>query len=282
MVHLAIDGMWQVFKLQQSTPRNDFCRIAAKNGILLRLINTLYSLNESTRLASMSVGGGLLVDGSTQRPRSGILDPTHPFVNQNEVLLSSADQQDIPKVRRGVLDHHLQPSHSSSSNPRRSDANYQMDVDRPQSSGVGAEALSLEKSLNLASRESSAGTLKEIENVDRWKNDPSRADVESRQQRISISANRTSTDRTSSNGLSVTGATQEQVRPLLSLLEKEPPSGRFSGQLEYVRQFSGLERHESVLPLLHASEKKTNGELDFLMAEFAGNKDLFASLIMIF
>ena len=54
MVHLAIDGMWQVFKLQQSTPRNDFCRIAAKNGILLRLINTLYSLNESTRLASRS------------------------------------------------------------------------------------------------------------------------------------------------------------------------------------------------------------------------------------
>lgn len=281
MVHLAIDGMWQVFKLQQSTPRNDFCRIAAKNGILLRLINTLYSLNESTRLASMSVGGGFLVDGSTQRPRSGILDPTHPFVNQNEALLSSSDQQDLPKVRRGVLDHHLEPSHSSSSNPRRSDANYLMDVDRPQSSNAAAEAVSLEKSSNLASRESSAGTLKERENVDRWKNDISRADVEPRQQRISISANRTSTDRPpkliepSSNGLSVTGTTQqEQVRPLLSLLEKEPPSGRFSGQLEYVRQFSGLEKHESVLPLLHASEKKTNGELDFLMAEFAGNNDL--------
>jgi len=49
---MAIDGMWQVFKLQQSTSRNDFCRIAAKNGILLRLINTLYSLNEVARLAS--------------------------------------------------------------------------------------------------------------------------------------------------------------------------------------------------------------------------------------
>ncbi|KAF2322759.1 hypothetical protein GH714_030307 [Hevea brasiliensis] len=62
----------------------------------------------------------------------------------------------------------------------------------------------------------------------------------------------------------------EQVRPLLSLLEKEPPSKHFSGQLEYVRHISGLERHESILPLLHASvEKKTNGELDFLMAEFA-------------
>lgn len=288
MVHLAIDGMWQVFKLQQSTPRNDFCRIAAKNGILLRLINTLYSLNESTRLASMT-GGGFLVDGSTQRPRSGILDPTHPFFSQNEALLSSADQQDLPKLRRGVLDNHLEPSHSSFSNPRRSDANYQMDVDRPQSSNPAAEAVPLEKSSNLASRESSTGTLKERENVDRWKSDPSRADLEPRQQRISISANRTSTDRpsklteTSSNGLSITGAAQqEQVRPLLSLLEKEPPSGRYSGQLEYVRQFSGLERHESVLPLLHASEKKTNGELDFLMAEFAGNKDLSGFLVKMF
>ncbi|KEH30575.1 MAP kinase kinase kinase [Medicago truncatula] len=269
MVHLAIDGMWQVFKLQQSTPRNDFCRIAAKNGILLRLINTLYSLNESTRLASMSAGSGFLVDGSTQRPRSGILDPTHPFFGQNEALLSSADQQDLTKLRHGALDHHLESSH------RRSDSNYQMDVDRPQSSNAAAEAVPLEMSLNLASRESSAGTLKERENADRWKSDPSRADVELRQ-RLSISGNRKSTDRssklteTSSNGLSATGATQqEQVRPLLSLLEKEPRSGRFSGQLEYVRQFSALERHESVLPLLHASEKKTNGELDFLMAEFA-------------
>lgn len=270
MVHLAIDGMWQVFKLQQSTPRNDFCRIAAKNGILLRLINTLYSLNESTRLASSSAGGGFSVDSSAQRPRSGILDPTHPSINQNEAVLSSVDQQDPLKVRRGVPDHHLEPSHPSSSNPRRSDASYSVDVDRHQSSNVATD-VSLEKSSVQAARESSAGALKERENMDRWKTDPSRVEAESRQQRISTS--RTSIDRSpkltepSSNGLGAMH--QEQVRPLLSLLDKEPPSGRFSGQLEYVRQFSGLERHESVLPLLHASEKKTNGELDFLMAEFA-------------
>lgn len=79
MVHLAIDGMWQVFKLQRSTPRNDFCRIAAKNGILLRLSNTLHSLNEATRLASTHAGGVILADGSVQRPRSGQLDPSHLF-----------------------------------------------------------------------------------------------------------------------------------------------------------------------------------------------------------
>ncbi|KAI4356962.1 hypothetical protein L6164_000939 [Bauhinia variegata] len=240
MVHLAIDGMWQVFKLQRATPRNDFCRIAAKNGILFRLINTLYSLNEATRLASM--GGGFPVDGIAQRPLSGSLDSVHPLF-QNEAILSPADQ------RHGMLDLHLEPSRASTSHPRRSDANYSVDADRPQSSNAAAEAPS------LVSRESSAGASKEREGINN-------------------AANRASTDRppklaeAGSNGL-VTGTTLQEHRPLLSLLDKEPPSRHFSGQLDYVRQLSGLERHESVLPLLHASEKKTNGELDFLMAEFA-------------
>ncbi|KAI0489109.1 hypothetical protein KFK09_028950 [Dendrobium nobile] len=67
MVHLAIDGIWQVFKLQHSTPRNDFCRIAAKNGILLRLVNTLHNLNEAAHLASVQ-------SSTAARPRSGPLD----------------------------------------------------------------------------------------------------------------------------------------------------------------------------------------------------------------
>lgn len=266
MVHLAIDGMWQVFKLQRSTPRNDFCRIAAKNGILFRLINTLYSLNEATRLASISVGVGFPVDGLAQQPRSGPLDSTDPLISQNEALVSSVDQLDLPKVRHGIHDHPMELSHASTSHPQRSDANYLADVDRPQSSNAAAE-VTLEKT--LASRESSTAASKE-------------RDIELRQQRTGNSGNRASTDRASklaepaSNGLSLAGATQQdQVRPLLSLLEKEPPSRQISGQLEYVRQLSGLERHESVLPLLHASEKKTNGELDFLMAEFAGNQDQF-------
>jgi hypothetical protein len=40
---------------------------------------------------------------------------------------------------------------------------------------------------------------------------------------------------------------------------------------------SGLERHESILPLLHSTERKTNGELDLLMAEFAGTVLYFSS-----
>ncbi|XP_075657823.1 MAP3K epsilon protein kinase 1-like [Castanea sativa] len=296
MVHLAIDGMWQVFKLQRSTPRNDFCRIAAKNGILHRLINTLYSLNEATRLASVSVGGVFPVDGSTQRPRSGQLDSSHPISVQCEAPVSTTGQYDLPKIRHGIIDHmstgmqeasRASTSHSQRSDPNQSDSRYlPIDPDRPQSSNAAMEAsvasklpdpTSLEKVTNLLIKEPLASTSKERDNLDRWKIDPSRTDVDFRQQRIVNSANRTSTDRplklieNASNGFPTTVTSQQEpVRPLLSLLDKEPPSRHFSGQLDYVRHLPGLERHESVLPLLHASnEKKTNGDLDFLIAEFA-------------
>ncbi|EOA29733.1 hypothetical protein CARUB_v10012820mg [Capsella rubella] len=244
MVHLAIDGMWQIFKLKRSTPRNDFCRIAAKNGILLRLINTLYSLNEATRLASIS-GGALIVDGQAPRVRSGQLDPNNPIFTQHETSISMIDQPDVLKIRHGGGE---EPSHASTSNSQRSDVHQpdalHPDGDKPRLSSVAPDA-------------STSGT----------------EDVR-QQHRLSLSANRTSTDKLQkladgvSNGFPVTQT--EQVRPLLSLLEKEPPSRHYSGQLDYVKHITGIERHESRLPLLHGSnEKKTNGDLDFLMAEFA-------------
>ncbi|KAG6581545.1 MAP3K epsilon protein kinase 1-like [Cucurbita moschata] len=285
MVHLAIDGMWQIFKLQRSTLRNGFCRIAAKSGILLRLINTLYSLNEATRLASITVGAGYPVDGLPQRPRSGQLDPSHPIFSQYEASFPVPDQPDLLKVRHGIVDHHLstgtpEPSRASTSHSQRSDANqsdhrqFFTDADRPQSSNTTNEALgskpselaSLDKVVNLATKEPYVSASKEHENVDRWR--PERM----------ANSNRTSTDRPPkllepvANGFptALAGTQQEQVRPLLSLLDKEPPSRHFSGQLEYMRHLSGLERHETIMPLLHASnEKKINGEPDFLMAEFA-------------
>uniref|UniRef100_A0A0D9ZRX4 non-specific serine/threonine protein kinase n=1 Tax=Oryza glumipatula TaxID=40148 RepID=A0A0D9ZRX4_9ORYZ len=229
MVHLAIDGIWQVFKLQHSTPRNDFCRIAAKNGILLRLVNTLHSLNEATRFASISGSGASVTqNGSTPRRRSGQLDP--PML-------------EISKTR---LDHH----HSSGSlQSLQADADRHHIIMDPSASPRFTDMVA-------------AG------HMERNDNDPIRP------QRLSVSAGRTSTDRSPkhielvSNGHS--SGQNDQIRPLLSLLEKEPPSRHVSGQLDYVRHLSGLERHESILPLLHAStERKTNGELDLLMAEFA-------------
>uniref|UniRef100_A0A6N2MRZ1 Protein kinase domain-containing protein n=1 Tax=Salix viminalis TaxID=40686 RepID=A0A6N2MRZ1_SALVM len=268
MVNLAIDGMWQVFKLQRSTPRNDFCRIATKNGILFRLVNTLYSLNEATRLASTSVGTGIPLDGLAQRPRSGPLDSNHPIFNQSEPATITCFNFTFQSWM-----------HSS-------DARYLgTDTDGPQSSNETIEAAvssklpdpaAIRKAANMGIKEPARIVSKEQDTLDQWKSDPSRPEIEFRQPRVTGSTQRTSTDRppklieSASNGLaSVVSAQSEQVRPLLSLLEKEPPSKHFSGQLEYARHLSGLERHESILPLLHASEKKTNGELDFLMTEFA-------------
>ncbi|TVU16437.1 hypothetical protein EJB05_40000 [Eragrostis curvula] len=229
MVHLAIDGIWQVFKLQHSTQRNDFCRIAAKKGILLRLVNTLHSLNEATRFASISGSGASATqNGSTPRRRSGQLDPS---------------MLEISKTR---LDHH----HSSGSlQSLQSDADKHHILMDPSSSPRFSD-------------KTGAG------NLERNDNDLIRP------QRLSVSAGRTSTDRSPkhielvSNGHN--SGQNDQIRPLLSLLEKEPPSRHVSGQLDYVRHLSGLEKHETILPLLHSStERKTNGELDLLMEDFA-------------
>ncbi|CAN6968447.1 unnamed protein product [Brassica oleracea var. botrytis] len=129
IVHLAIDGMWQVFKLKKSTPINDFCRIAAKSGVLPRLINTLVSLNEATRLASTS-GGPLSVDGQAPQSHSGQLD-------QLESSLSVIDQPDVLTTSHGCGE---EPSHDpSTSDSQRTDI-HQPDGDRPRLSSVAALA----------------------------------------------------------------------------------------------------------------------------------------------
>ncbi|KAL9258940.1 MAP3K epsilon protein kinase 1-like protein [Drosera capensis] len=256
MVHLAIDGMWQVFKLQGSTPRADFCRIAAKNGILLRLTNTLYSLNEATRLAATATSSGNLLDGGlAPKPRSGQLNPSHPAFGQKEHYgteqqenrLSSGNTDSSPGIAP------QENSHASFAHSQKQDVNqsepqhFNADSDRPRLSNVGGGL--------VASR--STDSFENIANLS--VKDASRGEVELRQQR-----NRMSVDRPLKSVDSSSDVTQQDhVRPLLSLLEKEPPSRHLSN-------FPGIERHESILPLLHStSGKKTNEEMDFLMAEFA-------------
>ncbi|XP_022863966.1 MAP3K epsilon protein kinase 1-like [Olea europaea var. sylvestris] len=267
MVHIAIDGMWQIFKLQRSTSRNDFCRIAAKNGILLRLINTLYSLNEATRLASIASGSGFPADGLAPRPRSGPLDSSSPSFVQTDTPFYGIDQPDHLKIKQGdhvSLPGVQEPSQTSVSHSPDSRF-FAPDADRPQSSMVNVEASGTSKLLDPAGLDKGTNAASKRE---------SRADVELKQQRGSNAGSIASSDRPpkfvegASNGFS-SATQQENVRPLLSLLDKEPPSRHFSGQLEYVRHLTGLEKPETILPLLHASgDKKTNG-LDFLMAEFA-------------
>lgn len=305
MVHLAIDGMWQVFKLQSPTPRNDFCRISAKNGILIRLVNTLHNLNEATRLDSAAGGGATssLTDGVTQQSRSGPLEPFRHALGYRDAAQPFSGQLDPAKVRSGPLDPHymptvtLEPSQMSISQSQRSDlshfdSRYSPGQTEKSHSASGVLEPSLvtnssepaENVLSSMGKEPLLGLSKDHEQFDSGRQEPSRFDADTvRQHRGTLSAQRFSTDQSwkqiprSSNGLAgtaqISSSQHESVQPLMSLLEKEPPSRHVSGQLEYIRYLSGgFERHESILPLLeHASaERKTNGELDYLMSAFAG------------
>ncbi|KAK9690115.1 hypothetical protein RND81_09G106100 [Saponaria officinalis] len=232
--------MWQVLKLQRLNPRNDFCRIAARNGILLRLTNTLHSLNEAAHLASITVAGGSLADGSVQTSRSGRLDSSHPTFSSSEELYLGSDQIDF----KG----------------RISAVNHSSTTDRPQSSYTNAESTATFRLTDPA-----------YKFVNVVKEEATRAEIDFRQQRFAGSTHRTSTDNllSSAEGASNeppgAGSSQQgQVRPLLSLLEKEPPSKHFSSQLD-MGHLARTERH--VVPLLH--DKKENDELDFLMVQFA-------------
>eukprot|EP01135_Chromosphaera_perkinsii_P007627 Nk52_evm83s914 gene=Nk52_evmTU83s914 len=44
LIFIAIEDIWNVFEFQTSTPKNDFCRIFTKNGLLSRLSITLHNL----------------------------------------------------------------------------------------------------------------------------------------------------------------------------------------------------------------------------------------------
>ncbi|KAG9146201.1 hypothetical protein Leryth_007903 [Lithospermum erythrorhizon] len=259
MIHMAIDGMWQVFKLQRLTSRNDFCRIAAKNGILLRLINTLYSMNEAARLTTLSGGGVYPPDALYQRPLSGPLNPGNPSFLQSDVPMYGMEQSDILKFKHSAVDQVSpagiqEPARASTS--QSSDSRfYPLDSDKPRSSNATAEA---------------SGSSRLIDPTSLSKG----RELDQRQQRGPNAANRPSSDRPKlmeegSNASLSTTTQQENVRPLLSLLDKEPPSRPFSGQLEFVGHLSGLDKHESIFPLLHSSDDRKSSGMDYLMAEFA-------------
>ena len=140
---------------------------------------------------------------------------------------------------------------------------FSVNADKPQSSRATVES---------STSRSTDATDKHVNVV----KEATRFELDLRQQRVAGSSSRTSTDRSpklegGSNGHPYAAFSQpEHVRPLLSLLEKEPPSRFIAGQLD-LYQLSGIERHESIVPLLHASnEKKAYGDFDFQLEEFTG------------
>ncbi|KAK1385449.1 MAP3K epsilon protein kinase 1 [Heracleum sosnowskyi] len=213
MVHLAIDGIWKVLKLQRS-PRNDFCRIAAKNGILPRLTNTLYSLNEATRLALVSGGGVFKVDGITLQSRSDQLDPGNPSFGQSVAPPYGSDHPDYLKVKHGVVDDTLSSvTHDSSqvSVSHSSDSrSFPLDSDRPRSSTASIEGPDTTKSHDPSSFDKPAhGMMKE-------RSDPSRT------------SHRISTDRTPKS----TDGVSKGLDPLIADFSDVTGRGREQANLE--------------------------------------------------
>ncbi|CAM6114867.1 unnamed protein product [Calypogeia fissa] len=295
MVHVAIDAIWQVFGLQNTTARNDFCRIFAKSGVLVRLVNTLYSLNEATRVASAkNLGGassGMLPStsaGSGQvllRSRSGPLEQSRtPPV---EAFKPRSGQLDPSRVRAGYMEPHRQitgliethrpkspQAHKSAGLPeylrhlpgQHDQRRGSIASTEPARAGTSLEGgreipwQSPARSLQFsADRDLTAGQMESGS-----ESEPSKQPMSTTENsRAPFTDQSWHTGRTA-NGFVDPGHQDVQVQPLFSLLEKEPPSR--PGQPDYYRHGSSgsFDRHENSLPLLHhaAVIRKMNGKMD--------------------
>ncbi|KAJ7540029.1 hypothetical protein O6H91_11G119200 [Diphasiastrum complanatum] len=312
MVHIAIDCMWQIFELRSSTPRKDFCRIFAKSGVLVRLVNTLHSLNEATRLASA------MAVGTDQQSRSGPLDHFRPFSVLIETLNQRSGQLDSSRLCSGHADNSRQPTGFLESpktrlvpglKPFTGQAEYPRQTlggeysrpisgpleiskvttsaDHPRRNTTPQERLQLTATENTRSSLTQAEHARTVvrEQLQQLHTDYAQHHIDGEQSK-GYSANseivQKPTDRASLHDVSGTSngpadAVFEQVPKLLALAENEPLSKPFSGHLDHPRYYpSATERTESSLPLLHHSSaiRKVNGELDILLAAFAEKNDI--------
>lgn len=204
-------------------------------------------MNEATRLASLSEGSGSLpLTGSSQHPQSGLLDSNHHFASfPSETPISYSGQIDQSKFRQSLVDSSpstgsLEPSHIAISNSQtsvvnQSDGNPLADVEKHFGSHETPEASVSSKSHGMRGSVSTAS--KDWEQSDLWKMDSSLGEVDSNRKRIVFNY-----------GSKNSNDSAEPVRPLLSLLDKEPRSRHASGHLEYVHHLSSLEKHDNVLP----------------------------------
>lgn len=264
----------------------------------MRLVNTLYSLNEATRLASVmglaGASGGMVSSASAAssgqvllRSRSGPLEQSRtPHV---ETFKPRSGQLDPSRVRAGYLEPHRQvtgliethrpkspQTHKSAGLPDylRHLPGQQHDQRRGSSSSSTAEPSRAGSSFEGGREipwQSSSRSLQ-------FSGDRDGAHVDSRSEAEPSNKPLGGTGAESSraphadqswhgartaNGFAEPGHHVE-VQPLLSLLEKEPPSR--PGQTDFYRHgsSSSFDRHDSSLPMLHhaAAIRKMNGKMD--------------------
>ncbi|MCO5580002.1 hypothetical protein L7F22_033868 [Adiantum nelumboides] len=248
MVHVAIDGMWQVFNLQTTTPRNDFCRIFSKNGPL----EPSHALSgqfdafhpRSGQLDGSRIRAGYSMADSVRPPASA---PSKSNLGQTEKRHSTEASIPFPNLFEQVA------SDSGWSSAHQQEQPLLFRVDR-ENFDLGPPEMP------PFDGDQSRPVLGNGHNL--------RHPLEQPWQSIDVAHHYSSGQPESAK------YQHEQVQPLISLLEKDPASRPVSGQLEYIRHLQGgLERHESILPLLHHASaiRKSHSELDFLMSAFEEN-----------
>ncbi|KAL2634846.1 hypothetical protein R1flu_006325 [Riccia fluitans] len=295
MVHLAIDVMWQVLELQSSTPRSDFCKIFAKSGVLNRLVQTLYNLNEATRLASSaSRNSGNLVAtapsasvGPAQlllRTRSGPLEQSRP--TQVESFKPRSGQLDPARVRAGYMEQHRQVTGLIESSRPKSPQSHKSaglpEYIRHLPGQLDQARLHGDSTRDQGTHEMSwhsSGRVRQLSadrEYDSGQSDTPRSEEEEARPLLGREEFARGPEQAWYNSRLGNGLDHghHDVQPLLSLLEKEPPSRVLQGEFFRHSSSGAFERSDSSLPqLLHhaAALRKGSGKFDAHSVGYADN-----------
>ncbi|KAJ7536364.1 hypothetical protein O6H91_12G066000 [Diphasiastrum complanatum] len=263
MVHIAIDCMQKIFELQSATPKNDFCRIFAKNGALVRLVNTLHSLNEATRLAPavMSNSATIATQSAAQRSRSGPLEQSRPFSGLLEHGKPRSGQLDPLRVRHGHIDQLRHPVGTFESSKLPSHHAYKSTMVQSEHSQRISGQLEPSRASQARSQQITAENVPAHYSYSRFDLSPTRHVDSDFGPQIDT----------------------DQSKPLLGNIEtlKTFPDQVWQYE-DKVHMPSGSSHghgsSESSLPLLHhaGAIRKTSGELDMLLSAFAEKDELGA------
>ncbi|XP_057828021.2 MAP3K epsilon protein kinase 1 isoform X2 [Cryptomeria japonica] len=290
IVYLAIDCIWQVFKLHSSTPVNEFCQIFAKNGVLFRLVNTLHSLNEASRLDSVA-GSGLAVSmtgKAKQGAYSDLIESSLPSFGHTKINRPQSSQLNPSKVQSGQTNLQFESSEAEASSMKsnlqlqkssasQEDAHYSLGQTGKIHSLAGkSEPVMLSNSSEPASSQSIDNSMGNKEQSVLMPKEQKQFNFEHHESNDQNAKQLTQFHSHAPSGvdntLNLPFNQNGQAQPLLAALEKEPPNRPITGPFEYIRYLSGgLERPENSIPLPHHSNsgRKTNGKSDLLMESSA-------------
>lgn len=283
MVHMAVDGIWQVLDLPGLSLKNDFCHIFARSSILARLVTTLHSLNEAVRVPSALAQTERLPEHSSEKvsvkSQSGPIDRTR--ASNKEAFRNRSGQLDETRVRPSHIEHQKSFGGLNSIDLSR------MQVGQPhRASGLPEFSWqNLPGQLEFTRQRSGHLTPSKGASLDRlsdhfqpgygesmWvmggdgrrdRDDEARSDGEARP----LLADEAWRSPKRMNGLMDTSQHEQHAPSFMNLLDKDPHVKPVSGPLDPLRQ--GPDR-ENALPILYHSGvlRKMSGDFDSMATSF--------------